>query len=205
MSESKGAGGVWDERFGREEYVYGKEPNGFLRSVAERIQAKGRVLCLAEGEGRNAVFLAGRGHETTALDASAVGLRKTRALAKEAGVVVETIHADLSTYDFEPEAWDGIVCIFGHLPPPVRKRVHGRIANALRPGGVFIMEAYTPAQLAFKTGGPPTVEMLYTADMLREELSQLAFEVLEETERDVVEGLFHTGRAAVVQVVARKT
>lgn len=191
----------WDERFGQPGYFYGAEPNDFLRSVAGRFRPGSRILSLAEGEGRNAVFLAGLGHHVTAVDASAPGLRKAEALAAERGVTITTIQADLAAFEIEPEAWDGIVAIFCHLPPDIRRVVHRRAVAGLRPGGVFVLEAYTPAQLANDTGGPRVEELLMRLSDLRQELAGLDLVIAQEIERDVHEGRGHTGRSAVVQVL----
>lgn len=192
----------WDERFGAEGFVYGREPNDFLRAEAHRIP-KGRVLCLAEGEGRNAVFLAGLGHDVTAVDFSLEGLRKTALLAKERNVKVTTIHADLATFEPELDAFTGVVAIFAHLPPPVRQRVLGWIPHALRPGGVFITEVYSPKQLAFGTGGPRDVALLVGVETLKAELS-LQVEVAQEVERYIDEGSLHSGQSATTQFVASR-
>lgn len=191
----------WDERFSQAGYFYGAEPNDFLRSVAGRFQPGSRILSLAEGEGRNAVFLAGLGHDVTAVDASAPGLRKAEALAAERGVTITTMQADLATFELEPGAWDGIVAIFCHLPPDVRSPVHSRAVEGLRPGGVFVLEAYTPAQLANDTGGPRVEELLMRLSDLRQELAGLDLVIAQEIERDVQEGRGHTGRSAVVQIL----
>lgn len=195
----------WDQRYGRagDGYVYGTFPNEFLAAVAGRIPA-GPVLCLAEGEGRNAVFLAQHGHAVTAVDHSAVGLAKARALAARSAVPLTTVVADLAAYAIPPAAWTGIVAIFMHLPPDLRARVLAQAAAGLRPGGVFILECYTPAQLAFNTGGPREVALLPTLAGLRTELPGLEFLHGEELERDIREGDGHTGRGAVVQLVARR-
>jgi SAM-dependent methyltransferase len=184
-----------------DEYAYGREPNEFLRAEAHRI-TPGRVLCLAEGEGRNAVFLAGLGHKVTALDFSVEGLRKAERLARERNVEIATIHADLTTYEPEIDAFTGIVAIFAHLPPLVRKRVHTGIPFALRSGGVYILEAYTPQQLAFNTGGPRDAALLLTLAGLKEELAPLKIEIGREVERRIHEGPFHGGPSATVQLVA---
>lgn len=193
----------FDARYAEPELAYGAEPNEFLASVAATIPP-GPVLCLAEGQGRNAVFLAGLGHAVTAVDRSTVGLARAAALAAERGVALTTRAADLAEFTIEPGAWSGIVSIFGHLPQPLRSRVHRSAAAGLRPGGVFVLEAYRPAQLGFGTGGPKDVSMLPTLEELRADLAGLDFVIGRELERDVVEGRFHTGRAAVVQVVARR-
>lgn len=175
-----------------------------MKANASRLPSGGRVLSLAEGEGRNAVYLAGLGHAVTAVDQSAVGLEKARRLAAARGVTIETDAADLAEYAVAPDAWDGVVSVFCHVPAPVRRRLYRSVAAGLKPGGVLILEAYRPAQLRFKTGGPPTADLLPTLHDLKNELAGLDFLHAVETERDVVEGTFHTGRAAVVQVVARK-
>ena len=192
---------TWDERFAPSGYVYGKEPNAFVAAEADRIP-QGPVLCLAEGEGRNAVHLARLGHSVTAVDQSAVGLAKAAALAAERYVPLTTTVTDLADYAIAPGAWSGIVSVFAHLPPPLRRAVHAQVVAGLRPGGIFILEAYTPAQLALGTGGPKDGELCMTLAGLRAELAGLAFIVARECERDVFEGTGHTGRGAVVQIVA---
>lgn len=194
---------MWDERYSTAEYVYGTSPNEYLVSVTGRLP-KGRVLCLAEGEGRNAVYLAGQGFDVLAVDGSKVGLAKADKLAEKSGVTIRTQRANLDTYDLGEERWDAIVAIFCHLPPELRSRVHAGVVKALKPGGVFVLEAYTPKQLDYKTGGPPKVELLISAADLTQELKGLTFEHLEEIERDVQEGRLHTGKAAVVQMLAVK-
>jgi SAM-dependent methyltransferase len=147
----------WDERYSQPGFAYGTEPNDFLESVANRLPP-GPVLTLGEGEGRNAVFLAGLGHEVVAVDQSEVGLAKTRRRAEERGVRVQTQQADLSNYPIQPGAWAGIVSIFCHLPPSIRVPLHAAVVRGLRPGGVFILEAYTPRQYGRGTGArrPPS-------------------------------------------------
>jgi SAM-dependent methyltransferase len=193
----------WNECFLPEHYVYGEAPNGFVAECAPQIPA-GSVLCLAEGEGRNAVYLATLGHRVTAVDQSEIGLAKARRLAASRSVAIEIIVTDLENYSIARNMWAGIVATFAHLPPPLRRQIHREVAAGLQPGGVFILEAYTPAQLAFDTGGPKNSELLMTLAALREELSGLDFLVAHEIERDVIEGGGHTGRGAVVQILARR-
>ncbi|WP_019624812.1 SAM-dependent methyltransferase [Thioalkalivibrio thiocyanoxidans] len=194
---------MWDERYAAEEYVYGTKPNDFLRMAVASVPC-GRALCLGEGEGRNAVFLAQQGFDVLAVDSSAVGLRKAQRLAEDRGVRIETLVVDLADYAIEPDSWDLIVSIFCHVPPEIRRRLHAETVAALRPGGTFILEAYTPAQLERGTGGPPVADLMMTRSALIEELDGLEFQEAVECERDVIEGRFHTGRGAVVQILAHK-
>lgn len=193
----------WNERYATSDYFYGTEPNDFVADNVAQIPP-GPVLCLAEGEGRNAVFLAGRDHAVTAVDQSHIGLGKARALAAARKVDLTTVVADLADYRIEPGAWAGIVATWAHLPPPLRRVVHAQVVTGLRPGGVFLLEAYTPGQLAFGTGGPKDVNLLMTLPALREELAGLEIVIGRELEREVQEGSGHGGRSAVVQVMARK-
>ncbi|MBD1860040.1 MULTISPECIES: class I SAM-dependent methyltransferase [Leptolyngbya] len=194
---------MWNERYSQAEYVYGKHPNDFLVEVVQQIP-KGQVLCLADGEGRNGVYLAQQGYQVTAVDASSVGLEKARKLSAERSVEIETIIADLAEFPIQPNSWNAIVSIFCHLPPIVRAHVHRQVVSGLRSGGVFVLEAYTPRQLQFKTGGPPTAELTVELTVLQQELEGLEFKHAVELERDIQEGLFHQGRSSVVQVVAMK-
>jgi len=190
----------WDQRYGSDEYAYGVEPNDFLRAEAHRIPP-GPVLCLAEGEGRNAVFLAGLGHQVTAVDLSIEGLRKAERLARHHGLTIETIQADLATFDLEIDRWSGIVEIFAHVPPSVRRHIHTQIPQALRAGGCLVLETYRPEQLQLGTGGPKELSLLSTLADLREELSPLELVVAREVNREIHEGRFHDGPGATVQIV----
>mmetsp|Transcript_28033 Transcript_28033/g.39485 ORF Transcript_28033/g.39485 Transcript_28033/m.39485 type:complete len:201 (+) Transcript_28033:109-711(+) len=195
---------MWDSRYSDTDFAYGKEANDFLAEQASHVlPSVSQVLCLAEGEGRNAVALAKLGHNVMAVDLSEPGLKKAKALASENNVTIETSVADLATYDLGNSQWDAIVSIFCHLPPPIRRNVHKKVIKALKPGGILILEAYTPKQLEFGTGGPPNAAMMMSMQDLREELKGLDFEIGRELERNVVEGKYHTGRGHVVQVVAR--
>jgi len=194
---------MWDKRFSEPGYAYGTEPNGFLASVADQIP-QGKVLCLAEGEGRNAVYLAGLGYEVTAVDTSTVGLAKAEALAKDRGVKITVVNADLSDYPIEPGAWQGIISIYCHLPPVVRAALHERCLRGLAPGGVFVLEGFTQRQLELGTGGPKSRELLMELGIIRQELPGLRLEIARELEREVVEGKYHGGTASVVQILAVK-
>jgi SAM-dependent methyltransferase len=199
---------MWDQRYSEEGFAYGTDANDFLKSEYYRIPEGGRVLCLAEGEGRNAVFLARQGYTVTAVDQSLVGLQKAERLAVENGVYISTIVADLGDYDLGNEVWDGIVSIAAHIPPLLRKDLHARVVNSLKRNGVFILEAYTERHLDLDgAGGPPSSqkELFMSLDKLKVELDGLEFIIGNEVERHISEGKYHQGESAVVQVVACKT
>ncbi|WP_333613609.1 class I SAM-dependent methyltransferase [Psychrobacter sp.] len=199
---------MWNERYNETEYIFGTEPNDFLKENFQKIPVGGKVLCLAEGEGRNAVFLAEQGYEVTAMDMSDVGLNKALKLAQDRGVDIITQVADLADYEFGQAQWDGIVAIWAHMPPAIRQHVHGQIAPALKPDGVFILEAYTEQQLSMDAvGGPPATqkERFGSLAVLRAELAELEKITGIEKQRMVSEGKRHQGVSAVVQFVAKKT
>jgi SAM-dependent methyltransferase len=192
---------MWDERYSQPGFAYGTEPNEFLAAHAGRIPA-GPVLSLGEGEGRNAAYLAGLGHRVVAVDQSEVGLAKARRLAEDRGLTVEAVCADLAAFAIEPRAWAGIVSIFCHLPRRIRRPLYAAVVRGLRPGGVLVLEGYTPEQIGRSTGGPKDPDMLPTLAGLTEELAGLEFVHARGLDREVREGAYHTGLASVVQVVA---
>eukprot|EP01086_Lenisia_limosa_P017996 TRINITY_DN9553_c0_g1_i1.p1 TRINITY_DN9553_c0_g1~~TRINITY_DN9553_c0_g1_i1.p1 ORF type:complete len:204 (+),score=37.01 TRINITY_DN9553_c0_g1_i1:137-748(+) len=186
----------WDTRYGStEEYGYGEEPNAFVKESVQAglVPKEGCVICLGCGEGRNAVFMAQQGYKVLAVDYSQEALTKTQKLADKRGVKLETEIGDFSTYVPRANTYDIIVSIFAHSPPPARKAIHAQLAQALAPGGKILMEGYTPKQLELKTGGPPAEPLMYTAEILRNEIQGVTFDRLEELERDVIEGMWHTG------------
>ena len=194
---------MWNERYNTEEYAYGKIPNEFLEKNVHYIP-KGHVLSLAEGEGRNAVFLAQQGYSVTAVDSSLIGLNKARKLADEKGVTIELIHADLADYDLGKNKWDGIISIFNPLPSLLRKQLYKNIEKGLKTGGVFLLEAYRPQQLNNGTGGGNSADVMQSKASVNHELSHLNFNYLAELDRDVIEGTYHTGIGSVVQAIATK-
>ncbi|KHK91744.1 class I SAM-dependent methyltransferase [Novosphingobium malaysiense] len=197
---------MWDERFSEPGHAYGTEPNDFLRERVGDLK-RARCLCIAEGQGRNAVWLAGQGFDVTAMDQSPVGLQKARELAKDRGVSIATQVADLVDYDMGEGAWDSIVSVFCHLPPDLRRSVHARIVNALAPGGTLLLEAYTPDKYDYPgVGGPPRdqLERTFTRAMLLDDFKDLEIIHAAETVREVNEGKYHHGRSAVVQFLAKK-
>ena len=197
----------WDERYATEEYAYGTEPNEFLRENVAlwKLPPDAKCLLVADGEGRNGVFLAEQGYSVLSMDASEVGLKKAKTLAAQRHVSIETVLADLTDFPFGSSQWDCIVGIFCHVPPVARTRMLEQIPDALVPNGVFALECYTPEQIGKGTGGPPTPDMMYSSAMLEEAFrGKLVVERNQELDRDVVEGVYHTGPASVVQFVGRR-
>ena len=195
----------WNQRYSESGYAYGTDPNDFLRESIHLLPKGGRVLCLAEGEGRNSVFLARHGFQVAAVDSSTVAMEKTQKLAQQHGVEVTTIVDDLAAFTFTPNQYDAIISIFCHLPPALRKTVHQSIQSSLKDGGIFLLEGYTPKQLGHGTGGPPIAELLMNLKEIREELTPLTIIHGLELERNIQEGKLHTGVGAVVQLIAQKS
>lgn len=159
---------------------------------------------LGDGEGRNGVFLATQGYSVMSVDWASVGLEKAKALAQEKQVFIKTAVCDLEHFRIEVNSWDGIVSIFCHLPKAVRRKVHREVVEGLKEGGVFLLEAYSPKQIEFGTGGPKQRELLMELNEVLEEIKGLSVELAKETEREVKEGKYHTGRASVIQIIAKK-
>lgn len=195
---------MWDSRYDNEEYVYGTLPNDFLKVSIDHLKPGGELLCLAEGEGRNSVWLAEQGFNVTAVDSSPIGLKKAQNLASQRGVSITTIVADLAQYELGANRWDGVISIFCHLPPTLRENLHRAIPASLKPEGILILEGYHPRQLEYKTGGPPTAELMITEQQLRDELNPLQILHCQELDREIMEGSLHHGLGAVVQFIGKK-
>lgn len=194
----------WDDRYAAAEFVYGTEPSDFLLDKCAVLPAGGEILCLADGEGRNGVFLASRGLRVTGVDSSVVGLAKAEKLAAERGVPYSSIVADLSVWELGDSRWDGVVSIWAHLPAAIRSALHPRIARALRPGGVLLLEHYHPRQLGYGTGGPSDPTMMLTLAELDQAFSGWDRLHTFEGERVVIEGSGHGGKSYVTQAILRK-
>jgi SAM-dependent methyltransferase len=193
----------WNERYNDVQYAYGTEPNDFLRSLP--IVSGLKVLCLAEGEGRNGVYLAGLGNEVTCIDYAEEGLKKTVRLAEQLGVEVTCICADLGEINLEENSWDLIIGIFAHFPLHVKHHIWPQIYAALKPGGKLIIEVYDQEQLRFGTGGPQHPDLLYTIEELEELLgNQFDAYQIEKVFREIHEGAYHNGASATIQVLATK-
>jgi cyclopropane fatty-acyl-phospholipid synthase-like methyltransferase len=194
----------WNSRFSEPGYAYGTEPNAFLVSQKHYLLPGLKALAVGDGEGRNGVWLAQQGLDVLSVDGSEVGLRKAQELAKSRCVSIRTEIADLTTWKWPENEFDVVVAIFIHFPPETRERMHEKMLRALKPGGVLIMEAFTPEQLEYKTGGPPAREMLYTAEMLRDEFSSGEILLLQQLLTDLHEGSYHRGTASVVRLVVKR-
>ena len=193
---------MWNERYSSDDFAYGTEPNAFLVENAKILT--GPVLSLAEGEGRNAVFLASLGLEVLGVDGSEAGLAKAQMLAASRGLTIRTEVADLATYEPPENFYGSVVSISAHLPGAVRKRLYPLVERSLKPGGIILLEAYAKAQIARDTGGPKDLDMLMASEDLEKEFPNCEPILSREIEREVVEGKFHTGLASVVQFIARK-
>jgi SAM-dependent methyltransferase len=196
---------MWDQRFSGDDYLFGREPNEYLRSKAPLLPAGGRVLSVADGEGRNSVWLARQGLKVQAFDISEVGVAKARLLASEAGVSVDYTVADCEQYNWTAQSHDGVVAVFIQFADPeLRARLFANMVRALKPGGVLILQGYTPRQLEYKTGGPGQLSHLYTADLMRVAFKDLQIVELIEYEAELNEGERHAGRSALLGLVATK-
>lgn len=194
----------WDERYGVEEYVYGKEPNLFLKQNVNSIP-KGNVLCVADGEGRNGVWLAKQGYSVTSIDFSPKAIVKINSLAQENNVSINTFCADLLKYDFGNDKYDGIISIFSHFNIVDTNKLHSKYFNALKLNGVFFMEAFAKEQLPLNTGGPKNIELLYNTEDIKNSFSDSKIVLLK---KDIVylhEGDLHDGKAVVVRAIIKKS
>lgn len=199
------AAASWDARFATPDYVFGTEPNHWLAAQAHRWAPGARVLCVADGEGRNSVWLARQGLAVEAFDVSAVGLEKARRLAADAGVQVDYVQAGCDDYAWPVGTLDGVAAIFVQFADPaLRERLFRHMKQALRPGGLLVLQGYTPEQLAFGTGGPREVSHLYTEELLREHFGDMELLALQRYERVLGEGAGHRGPSALIGLVARR-
>ena len=199
------AADTWNRRFQAEGYLFGTAPNTWLRERTQLWRPGQRVLCVADGEGRNSVWLAGHGLVVDAFDISPVGVAKARELAAARGVTVNFAVADCDGFDWPDAAYDGVAAIFVQFADPaLRERLFERIKRCLKPGGILVLQGYTPKQLEYKTGGPPHLAHLYTTALLRDAFADLDILELEEYEAVLGEGSGHSGRSALVGMVARR-
>jgi SAM-dependent methyltransferase len=195
----------WNARFATDGYLFGTEPNVFLREHAALLPKSGRVLAVADGEGRNGVWLARQGLDVLSIDFSPVALTKARALARERGVKLETAEADLGKWRWPKAAFTAVVAIFIQFAgPALRDRIFAGVKKALKPGGLLLLQGYRPKQLEYKTGGPPIAENLYTEELLRAAFADLEILALVSHDDEIHEGRGHAGMSALIDLVARK-
>ena len=197
----------WNERFDTGEFIFGKEPNEYLvQKSAQYLKPNNSVLCIADGEGRNGVWLAKQGMRVTGFDVSDIALAKAGQFANENAVSIQYSLCDTDGFDWQTNAYDAVIGIFIQFADPeMRARIFKQVHQTLKPGGLFILQGYTPKQLEYKTGGPSLIEHLYTEEMIRE-LSQ-GFEILDLQcyEKELSEGARHTGMSALLGMVAKKS
>jgi SAM-dependent methyltransferase len=195
----------WDARYATDDYIFGTAPNVFLASQAERIRPGIQALAIADGEGRNGVWLAEQGARVHAVDVSPMALAKAHKLAAERGVSLNFEQADILNWDWPEAAYDLVVAIFiQFVPPPERDIIIDGIRRALKPGGVLILQGYTPKQVEFATGGPSSPANMYTTELLRDWFGDWDIPHLHEHESFISEGSHHHGMSALIDLVAIK-
>ncbi|GAB5446280.1 SAM-dependent methyltransferase [Gymnodinialimonas sp.] len=196
---------MWDKRYGTSDYLFGTAPSGFLVQHAALLTAGATALAVADGEGRNSVFMAERGLHVTAMDSSTVGLDKARRLATSRGVTVNFQLADLASWDWAPAQYDIVAAIFIQFADPAfRATIFDGIEKTLKPGGLLLLHGYTPRQLAHGTGGPGIAENLYEPEMLAERFAAWDIQRLAEYEAELDEGTGHSGTSALIDLIARR-
>ena len=197
----------WNERFDNDEFIFGKEPNEYLvEQSTHYLRPRNSVLCIADGEGRNGVWLAKQGMQVTGFDVSDIALSKANQFANENQVSIQYSLSDTDGFDWQVNTYDAVIGIFIQFADPeMRTRIFKQVHQTLKPGGLFILQGYTPKQLVYKTGGPSLIEHLYTEEMIRK-LSQ-GFEILDLQcyEKELSEGARHTGMSALLGMVAKKS
>lgn len=196
---------IWDDRYKKEGYFYGKSPNHWLASKTALLMPGMRVLVPADGEGRNSVWCAAKGMVVDAFDLSSVAIDKAQKLAQEAGVQVNYLKSSVDEWQWQENLYDAVILIFVNFATPnMRRRLFANCMAALKPGGRLFLYGYRTEQLQYKTGGPPVFEQLYTEAMLEEAFSD--FNILEMRSYDEVlnEGSGHNGLSALIGMIAEK-
>jgi len=195
----------WNARYATDDYIFGTAPNVFLASQVTLIRPGMQALAIADGEGRNGVWLAEQGAQVHAIDVSPLALDKARKLAAERGVALEIEQADVLNWNWPEAAYDLVAAIFIQFaPPPERDRIIAGIRRTLKPGGVLILQVYMPKQIEFVTGGPGNPANMYTAELLREWFGDWDIQHLAEHESLISEGTHHHGMSALIDLVAKK-
>lgn len=199
------AAAMWNQRYAGEEFLFGEAPNDYLREQAAQLPTRGRALCVADGEGRNSVWLARRGLQVDAFDIAENGVAKARRLAKRHGVTVDFAVADGDALAWPEAVYDLVVAIFVQFADPaMRGRLFANMVRALKPGGLLVLQGYTPRQLQYRTGGPQRADHLYTEGLLREAFAALEIVDLRSYDAELREGRQHTGMSALIGMVGRR-
>jgi SAM-dependent methyltransferase len=195
----------WEERYAADGYLFGTEPNAFLVSQAPLLRPGQKALAVADGEGRNGVWLAGRGLDVTSIELSPTAIAKAEELARSRNVRVTLLEADLFTWTWPDQAFDVVVAIFIQFAPPeARDRIFAGMKRALRPGGYVVLQGYRPEQLQYRTGGPSELDRFYTRTLLEQTFGDFEDVSIREYDDEVQEGTAHVGRSALIELVARK-
>jgi len=196
---------MWNKRYSGDDYLFGTEPADFMHRALPYLDRGARVLSVADGEGRNSVWLAGQGMRLTALDGAMRAVEKARALAALRGVTVDFHLTDIDDWDWDAEPYDAVLAVFVQFVGPADRTVQfARLKRALRPGGLILLHGYAPRQVDYGTGGPPFRENMYTTEMLTREFAGYDVLRLEDFDADVDEGRGHSGKSALVDLIARK-
>ncbi len=196
---------TWDARFSSDEYIFGTEPNVWLAQHADLFKPGMRVLAVADGEGRNSVWMAQQGPQVDAFDISPVGIEKAKKLAQQQGVQVNFSIHGVDDYPWTTGDYDAVVAIFIQFADPdTRATLFKRMKSALKPDGVILLQGYTPKQLEYKTGGPPNLSHLYTEELLQDAFGDLDVLELTSYEQVLTEGTQHHGQSALIGLVARQ-
>lgn len=201
---------MWNKRYSADQFVYGKEPNRFFKDSLNKLNVKGKVLFPAEGEGRNAVYAAKQGLNVDAFDISAEGQQKALRYAADEGVRINFQVGDINELSYTNESFDAVVLIFAHFPPPMRERIHKKLGELVKPGGLVILESFSVANLSYReknlrAGGPDKAALLYTKEMIKDDFTGFEILTLEEKEIELKEGELHDGLAKVIRFIGRKT
>jgi len=194
---------LWDKRYNTDQFIYGTTPNGFLKSELDKLKA-GKILLPGEGEGRNAIYAASRGWSVEAFDQSQVAAEKALAFAAKKGLEIDYQVSGLEEYSFKTKHFDVVGLIYFHVSPPARILLHSQVFNALKPGGVLILEAFHTSQLGNSTGGPPSLDLLFKEETLLSDFASLEMIEMSQTRVILDEGPFHQGKAEVIRFVGRK-
>ena len=204
MENKNDRAAMWDERFARSEPVYGERPNAYLKVQSARMKPGASILVPGDGYGRNGIWLAQQGFRVHTLDVSSVGVTRARQTAEAEGIEMKIEQADLATWNWPEAQYDAVASIFVHLFPADRQAIHGNMLRAAKPGGIVILQAFNPGQLQYTSGGPKQTDLLYTAELLRQDFAGAEILELAEVIAELDEGRMHRGKGAVVQGVFRK-